>query len=151
MQGSTSDKEGLLHKTAEFPAKFIVSPQKGNQTQDGVNPPSLLLREREREEQLVKIERRNKSKGANRRTAASTTVASCCVQSHQLSSGLTEVATSGTEFPDEKEALALASIASAGISQSNKTEGGRRNDRLLQNHPNKMQSMNSGAIVNLIR
>ena len=67
MHGSISDKDELMLKTAEFATKFIISPKKKGQNQSCANPPSLILREREREEQQI---RRNKSKGATRRTAA---------------------------------------------------------------------------------
>ena len=83
--------------------------------------------------------------------ATQTTFNNSCVQSHQFSSGIAAAAASGAMIPDAKEALALATIPSVGISQSNKTEGGRRNDRLLQNDPSKMQGVNSGTLVDLIR
>ena len=83
--------------------------------------------------------------------ATQTTFNNSCVQSHQFSSGLADVTASGAMIPDAKEALALATIPSASISQSNKTEGGRRNDRLLQNDPTKMHCVNSGILVDLIR
>ena len=111
-------------ETAEFATKFIVSPQKN---QGIVNPPSLILREREREEQMYRIDRRN-SKGASRRTAVETALPNSCLQSLQFPEGLGEAGAL-----KDKETLALAAMTGQVISLSNKTEGGRRNDRLISN------------------